>query len=68
MTWKCQIDKYDEVRYIMILGRDLLTPLGLEPTFSECIVEGEEGPYEGWSVPMVDVYDYYIESVMDKFN
>ena len=39
----------------MILGRDLLTALGLDLKFSENIFIGGNGPYEGCSVPMVDL-------------
>ena len=42
----------------MILGRDLLTALGMDPEFSEKIIVGSEGPYEGCQAPMVDLSNY----------
>ena len=46
-------------RYTMVLSRYLLTALGLNISFPENIVIGDEGPYEGCSAPMVDVSNYY---------
>ena len=34
VTWKCHMDKFAKGRYEMILGRDLLTKLGLNLTFT----------------------------------
>ena len=42
----------------MILGRDLVTALGLDLKFSENIILGGDGPFKGFSVPMVDVSTY----------
>ena len=42
----------------MILGRDLLTPLGLDLKFSEEIILGGDGPLKGCSSPMLDVNTY----------
>ena len=42
----------------MILGRDLLTALGLDIMFSEIIINDGEVPYKGFSAPMVDVNNY----------
>ena len=39
----------------MILGRDLLTELGLDLKFSGNVIHGGEGPYKGCSAPTVDV-------------
>ena len=39
----------------MILGRDPLTSLGLYLKFSDNVIIGEEGPYEGFSTPTVGV-------------
>ena len=38
----------------MILGRYLIINLGLDIKFSDYIINGGAGPYEGCSVPMVD--------------
>ena len=51
VSWECHIDN----RYDMILGRDLITAMGLYLKFPDSIVIGSERPYEGCSVPMVDV-------------
>ena len=45
VTWKCHVDNSTNGIYDMILGRDLLTALGLDPNFSKNVVLGEEGPY-----------------------
>ena len=50
----------------MILGRDLLTVLGLYLKFSENVIRGGEGPYKGCSAPMVDVNNYYFNIVTAK--
>ena len=40
VTWKCQVDESTNGRYNMILGRDLLTALGLYLKFSENVIIG----------------------------
>ena len=40
LTWKCHVDKSTIGRYDMILGRDLLTVLGLDLKFSENVIHG----------------------------
>ena len=45
----------------MILGRDLLTELGLNLKFSGNVIHGGEVPYKGCSAPTVDVNN-------DNFN
>ena len=50
----------------MILGRDLLIALGLYLNFSEDIIIGGEGPYEGCSAPMVDLSNYDFKPLIDK--
>ena len=47
----------------MILGRDLLTALGLDLKFSESLIIGNEGPYEGFSSPMADLSNYDFKSL-----
>ena len=56
--WKFHIDKSTTGRYDMILGRYLLTELGLDLEFSENVIHGREGPYKLCSAPMVDVNNY----------
>ena len=40
VTWKCHMDESTNGRYDMILGRDLLTALGLDLKFSENVLIG----------------------------
>ena len=42
----------------MILGRYLLTQLGLILKFSDHIIESDDGPFEGSTAPMVDLSTY----------
>ena len=49
------MDEFTNGRYDMILGRYLLTELGLDLKFSENVGIGGKGPYEGFSASMVDV-------------
>ena len=44
VTWECHVNEYTISRYEMILGRDLLTALGLDINFSENVIIGGEGP------------------------
>ena len=55
ISWKCHIDNYTSNRYDMILGRYLLTTLGLDLKFDENIVINVAVPYEGCLSPMVDI-------------
>ena len=50
----------------MIPGRDLLTALVLDLKFSENVIRGGEGPYEGCSEPMFDVNNYNFNIVTAK--
>ena len=58
VTWKCHVNESTNVRYNMILGRDLITALGLNLKFSDHFIIIEEGLYEECSTPMVDVRNY----------
>ena len=53
-------------KYDMILGRDLLTELGLDFKFTENFIIGGEGPYEGCLEPMTDLSNYDFTSITDK--
>ena len=48
VTWRCHIARSANSRYDMILGRYLLTTLGLDIEFSENIFLGGDGPFKGW--------------------
>ena len=50
----------------MILGRDLITTLGMDLTFSYNIMIGGDGQFEGFSAPMVDVIRYDFTYLTDK--
>ena len=66
LSWKCHVDSSTNSRYNMILGRDLLTDLGLGLKFSEKIIVGGDGPYKGCSAPMVDVSNCDFKLLTDK--
>ena len=53
--WKFHVEKSTNSRYDMILVRYLLTALGLDIKFYDNVMIGGEGPYKGFSSPMVDV-------------
>ena len=55
MTCEFHVDEYDEGRYDMVLGRDILTELGLKLKFSEHVIEAGDGPLKGPTTPMVDL-------------
>ena len=63
LSWKCPVDNKINRSYDMILGRDLITALGLDLKFSENIIIGGEGPYEGCLGPMVDLSNYDYKSL-----
>ena len=50
----------------MILGRDILTALGLDLKFSENIIIGCGGPHEGCSAPMIDLSNQHFTYITDK--
>ena len=54
----CHVDDSAKGRYNMILGRNLLTTLGLDIKFSDRVIVGVERLYEGCLVSMVDVSNY----------
>ena len=66
VTWKFHMDESTNVRYDMILGRDLINALGLYLKFSDNFIIGGEGTYEGCSSPMVGVISYGFKSITDK--
>ena len=52
MTWKYHVDGCAKGRYDMILGRYLLTELGLNLRFSDHIIEADNGPFKGSTTSM----------------
>ena len=47
----------------MILGRNLITALGLDLKFSGKIIIGGKGPYEGFLSSMADLSNYDFKSL-----
>ena len=58
MTWKFHVDDSTKGRYGMILGRYLLTGLGLNLKFSNHKIEEDDCPLKGFTTPMVDLCAY----------
>ena len=65
MSWKFHVDNKTKSMYAIILGRDLLTALGMDLKFFENIIIGGEGPYEGCLTPMVDLSNYEFKSLTE---
>ena len=57
MTWKCHLNESNNGRYDMILGRDLLTSLGMDLKFSDNVMIGGEIPHEGCLATMVYLFN-----------
>ena len=55
VTWNFHVDDTAKGRYDNILGRDLLTPLGLNLKFSDNVIEAYDGPFKESTEPMVDL-------------
>ena len=68
VSCKYHVDNKTNSRYDMILGRDLLTTLGLDLKFSVNIIIGGVGPYEGCTSPMVDLSNYDFKSLMENIG
>ena len=66
VTWKFHMEKSTNSIYYMILGRDLLTTLGMDLKFSDNVIIGEEVTYKWCSSPMFYVSNYNFKSIIDK--
>ena len=44
--------------YYIILGRYILTDLRLNLKFSNKLIESDDGPFKGYTAPMVDLGTY----------
>ena len=66
VTWKCHLYESTNGRYKIILGRYLLTTLGLDLKFYENVIIGGDRPYKGCLTHMVDVSNYDIAYLTDK--
>ena len=58
MTWYCHVDDSTKGRYDIILGRYLLTLLGLNIKSSEQVIEVDYGPLKGLTAAVVDLGGY----------
>ena len=47
----------------MILGRYVLTYLGLNIKFSDHVIESDDEPFKGSTAPMVDVFMYEFKNL-----
>ena len=52
MTWKFHVNDSAKGRYDMILGRDILTELGLNLKFFDHVIEAYERPFRGSMAPI----------------
>ena len=52
------MDDFDKGRYNMILGRYILTELGINIEWSNHVIEADDVPYKGSTAPMVDLGTY----------
>ena len=66
VPWKFHVDNKTNSRYDMILVRDLIATLGLDIKFSEKLVIGGEGPYEGCLAPMDDFINHDFKSLTEN--
>ena len=55
MIWNYHVDESAEGIYDIILGRYILTTLGLSLKFSDHVIEEDYGPLTGSTEPMVDL-------------
>ena len=69
MTWDCHVDESTKGGYNMILGRDILTELGLNLKFSEHVIEADYGNFNRSKTSMVDLGAYIFKDLnIGKFT
>ena len=56
----------DKGSYNIILGRNLLTTLGLDLKSFDSGIVGGDGPHEGCLAPMFDISNYDYKTLTDK--
>ena len=49
VKWNCHLDDSAKERHDLILGRDLLTELGLNLKFSDNIIKASDGPFKRYT-------------------
>ena len=55
MTWECHVGDSTEGTYDAILGRYILTALGLNMKTSKHIIESDYGPLKGYIEHLIDL-------------
>ena len=58
VKWNGHVYEFTKIRYDMILGRGLLTVLGIYLELYNHIIEGGDGPFDSYTAPMVDLGTY----------
>ena len=61
MTWECHVGEFSASIYDMILGRDILTALGLNHKNYKHGIGRFDGPFELCTAPMVNLGMYKFE-------
>ena len=61
--WKCHVGDSAKDRYDMILGKYLLTKLGLNIKFSEDIIEADDGTFKWSTTPMFNLGKYIFKDL-----
>ena len=64
--WNFHVGDFAEGKYIMILGKDLITALGLDIKLSENVIIGGDGKFDGCFSTMFDVGNYNFTSLIYK--
>ena len=58
VMWDFHVDDFDKIRYNMILGRDILTELGLNLKTYDHVIEAYDVLFKWTTAPMVDLGMY----------
>ena len=58
VTYNFHVYDFAKGRYDIILGKDILTALGLNLRFSDHVTKSDNGPLQGSMAPMVDLGTY----------
>ena len=58
VTWNCHVDDSAKGRYDIILGRHIFKELGLNLKFSEHVMKADCGPFNAYTICMVDLGTY----------
>ena len=58
MTCNFHVNDSSKGRYDMILGRDILTALGLNLKLCDHVIEADDGTFKGYTTPMVNIGTY----------